>query len=89
MTESTSTVPYKQLTRDERKACWKVRDALFDCLEAHQESPKFTEIPKACEATYKQYEAACPPAWTEYFVKKRALDKQAALRLEMMKRLEQ
>ncbi|KAJ1981702.1 hypothetical protein H4R33_005194 [Dimargaris cristalligena] len=79
-----SSVPYKQLNRQDRKVCWAARDALFKCLDTNQEELRFMDIPPACDSVYKMFDQQCPPAWTEYFVKKRALEKQAEKRLELM-----
>ncbi|KAJ1970837.1 hypothetical protein H4R35_005626 [Dimargaris xerosporica] len=90
MASTTSTEAFpKALTRAERKVCWKARDDLFACLDKQQKSTDdLHHIPTECAQVFKVYEGQCPPAWTDYFVKRRALEIKKAKQLEMMKRLQ-
>ncbi|KAJ1984086.1 hypothetical protein H4R34_000891 [Dimargaris verticillata] len=84
---STEAFP-KALNRAERKVCWKARDDLFACLDTQQKpTDDLHHVPAGCAQVYKVYESQCPPAWTDYFIKRRALEIKKAKQLEMMKRL--
>lgn len=64
----------KALNAEERKRCWKARDALLQCLEEHQKESIYRKggrvnfkSPAACAELRKQAEADCPLSWLAHF----------------------
>ena len=63
-------------SRQERTACWTMRDAYFACVREHyfrrgNALPDVNKLPdnpeNPCFNFKKEYEKACPAAWIKYF----------------------
>eukprot|EP00055_Hartaetosiga_balthica_P007061 m.23789 g.23789 ORF g.23789 m.23789 type:complete len:81 (-) comp5586_c0_seq1:884-1126(-) len=51
----------------QRKACWKARDAYYDCMAKEGEN--------SCTELKAAFDKLCPQAWVEHFQKMKAYSK--------------
>ena len=57
------------LKKAEREACWKVRDAYWDCFSVSD------EVQELCMSQRKAFVAACPKTWVGHFDRRFHYDK--------------
>ncbi|KAI9594985.1 cytochrome c oxidase, subunit VIb, partial [Syncephalis fuscata] len=61
--------------REERKSCWKARDAFYDCLDrAKILDGNSDEAKQPCSQLIRDFENACPSSWVDYFKTRRLLE---------------
>ncbi|KAF2073981.1 hypothetical protein CYY_004726 [Polysphondylium violaceum] len=52
-----------------RTKCWSARDQLFECLDKNNDQINL------CKDFYQVFSSVCLNSWADYFMKKRAADK--------------
>ncbi|KMT03563.1 hypothetical protein BVRB_8g192390 [Beta vulgaris subsp. vulgaris] len=64
---------HKDVLADARQACYKARDAFYNCLE-RESGKKASEsacagllYPRDCKAARSNFELNCRPAWVKHF----------------------
>lgn len=58
------------MKKEEREACWKAKELLFECLDQNKE-----DISK-CEIEFMKLQNLCPESWVNRFIGKRKFDRE-------------
>lgn len=71
--------------KTERKKCYGVRDAYWQCLDKH--APTYlpftgAEEPDMCREFRKLYDAGCPKQWVQHFEERRAYEQGKKIRIQ-------
>ncbi|KAI8052839.1 cytochrome oxidase c subunit VIb-domain-containing protein [Syncephalis plumigaleata] len=72
---ATASEDWRPLTKEQRKTCWKARDAFTTCLDqSNILDGDSVDAKQKCDKVLREFEAACPPVWVEYFKTRRLLE---------------